>query len=159
MGVPALPIPTGGATHVFEIIAVLVAVQLVVGRKSIRIPKRWREISLGAGAGRERFTRGLLRFMRFLERFSRPRLALLFRHRFSNQLFGLSVILFCVAAFFAPPFSGLDTLPALGVVLISIAVLLEDFAFVLAGLAIGCAGIVLEITLGRAVADAIKDLV
>ena len=32
LGVPALPLPTGGATHVFEIIAVLLALQLIAGR-------------------------------------------------------------------------------------------------------------------------------
>ena len=32
LGVPALPLPTGGATHVFEIIAVLLAAQLIAGR-------------------------------------------------------------------------------------------------------------------------------
>ena len=29
LGVPALPLPTGGATHVFEIIAVVLALQLI----------------------------------------------------------------------------------------------------------------------------------
>ena len=32
LGVPALPLPTGGATHVFEVIAVLLAAQLIAGR-------------------------------------------------------------------------------------------------------------------------------
>ena len=32
LGVPALPLPTGGVTHVFEVITVLLAAQLVVGR-------------------------------------------------------------------------------------------------------------------------------
>jgi hypothetical protein len=35
-----------------------------------------------------------------------------------------------VGAFFAPPFTGLDTLPALGVVLLSLGVLLKDFLVV-----------------------------
>jgi hypothetical protein len=35
LGVPALPLPTGGATHVFEIIAVLLAAQLIAGRDTI----------------------------------------------------------------------------------------------------------------------------
>ena len=49
------------------------------------------------------------------------------------------------------PFSGLDTLPALGVVVVSVGVLLEDFAIVSLGLFVGVAGIALEIALGRAV--------
>ena len=39
LGIPALPLPTGGATHVFEIIAVLVALELIVGRKEIWLPR------------------------------------------------------------------------------------------------------------------------
>ena len=41
LAVPALPLPTGGATHVFEVIAMLVALQLIVGRRQIWLPARW----------------------------------------------------------------------------------------------------------------------
>src|SRR3954469_24700196 len=41
LGVPALPLPTGGATHVFEIIAILLALQLIAGREKIWLPQRW----------------------------------------------------------------------------------------------------------------------
>lgn len=157
LGVSALPIPTGGATHVFDVIAVLVAAQLVIGRDEIWIPRRWRGLPL-AGDKQKRFLHALLKAMRWLERFSKPRFAFLFDHRLSNAIFGLVVIAFTAGAFFAPPFSGLDTLPALGVVLISLGVLLEDFAIVVAGVVIGVGGIVAEITLGKAAADAIKGL-
>ena len=42
LGLPALPIPTGGATHVFEVIAVLLALQLIAGRDEIWLPEKWR---------------------------------------------------------------------------------------------------------------------
>ncbi len=54
LGVPALPIPTGGATHVFELVAMLIALQLIAGRKEIWLPQRWRKLGL-AGGKRERF--------------------------------------------------------------------------------------------------------
>src|SRR5690242_791728 len=41
LGVPALPIPTGGVTHVFELVAVLVALQLMAGRNELWLPRRW----------------------------------------------------------------------------------------------------------------------
>ena len=154
---PALPLPTGGATHVFEIIAVLVALQLIAGRDQIWLPERWRRIQL-VGPNRERFLRGLLRFIRFLERFSKPRFRFLFDHRLSNIVFGLLVVAGAVAAFVAPPFSGLDTLPALGVVLISLGVLLEDILVVLLGLIAMAAGVILEIVLGRAAVKGISSL-
>ena len=80
LGVPALPLPTGGVTHVFEVIAVLLALQLVLGRDDIWLPKRWRGLQL-AGASQQKFLSGLLKVIRWLERFTRPRARFLFEHR------------------------------------------------------------------------------
>ena len=158
LGVPALPLPTGGATHVFEIIATLVALQLVAGRDKIWLPARWRKVELGGGGGRTRFLVGLMKVIRWIERFSRPRLRFLFDHRASNAVFGLLVIAGALGAFLAPPFTGLDPLPSLGVVLLSLGVLLEDFAVVVLALVAGGAGILLEIVLGSAAVRGIGHL-
>src|SRR5215210_1330771 len=48
MFVPALPAPTGGITHVFEIITIIIAAQMVIGQRALWIPKRWRNRELGA---------------------------------------------------------------------------------------------------------------
>jgi hypothetical protein len=157
LGVPALPLPTGGATHVFEIIAVLLALQLIAGREHIWLPDRWCRLEL-AGPRQQRFIAGLRKFIGFLERFSRPRLTFLFEHRLSNIVFGLLVIAGSAGAFLAPPFTGLDTLPALGVVLVSLGVLLEDFLVVVVGIAVGVAGVLLEIVLGKAAVKGIGSL-
>jgi hypothetical protein len=157
LGVPALPLPTGGATHVFEIIAVLLAVQLIAGRDHIWLPERWRRLEL-ASPRQRRFIAGLMKMIRRLERFSRPRLRFLFDHRLSNIVFGLLVIAGCAGAFLAPPFTGLDTLPALGVVLLSLGVLLEDFLLVVLGVAVGIAGVFLEIVLGKAAVKGVGSL-
>lgn len=149
LAVPALPLPTGGATHVFELIAILAAAQLLVGRDRIWLPKRWRGIQL-VGERRERFLRGLLKLIRWLERFTRPRLVFLFDGRTRNAVFGLLVIAGSAAAFLAPPFTGLDTLPALAVVLLSLGVLLKDALIALLALLAGTAGVILEIVLGAA---------
>lgn len=149
LGVPALPLPTGGATHVFEIIAVLVAFQLIAGRDEIWLPRRWCKVEL-VGEKRTRFIAALTRLIRRLERLSRHRLAFLFDRRVTNALFGLLVIGGSVAAFLAPPFTGLDTLPALGVVLLSLSVLLKDVAITLAALVVGATGVALEVILGAA---------
>ena len=157
LGVPALPLPTGGATHVFEAIAVLLALQLVAGREEIWLPRRWRQMEL-AGPRQQRFLNGLMKLIRWLERFSRPRLRFLFEHRLTDVVFGLLVIVLSVAAFVAPPFSGLDTLPSLGAVLLSLGVLLEDALVVGAAIVVGVAGIVLEIVLGSAAVNGISSL-
>jgi hypothetical protein len=157
LGVPALPLPTGGATHVFELIAILLAVQLIAGRDHIWLPQRWRTLVL-AGGRQERFIVALLRMIRRLERFSRPRLRFLFEHRVSNIVFGLLVIGGSAAAFLAPPFTGLDTLPSLGVVLLSLGVLLEDFVLVVVAVVVGVAGVALEIVLGSAAINGLGKL-
>jgi hypothetical protein len=157
LGVPALPLPTGGATHVFEVIAVLLALQLIVGRDEIWLPQRWRRLQL-AGGRRERFIAGLMKMIRRLERFSKPRLRFLFDHRLSNIVFGLLVIGGSAGAFFAPPFTGLDTLPSLGVVLLSLGVLLEDALLVAAAIVVGVCGVLLEVVLGSAAINGIGKL-
>ena len=158
LGVPALPLPTGGATHVFEIVAMLVALQLVAGRDKIWLPKRWCKLELGTGGGRTRFLMGLTKAIRWIERFSRPRLRFLFDHRASNTVFGLLAIAGSLGAFLAPPFTGLDTLPALGVVLLSLGVLLEDFFVVVLAVIVGATGVLLEIVLGKAALSGIRKL-
>jgi hypothetical protein len=158
LGVPALPLPTGGATHVLEIIAIVVALQLVAGRDKIWLPKRWCMVELGTGGGRTRFLNGLTKGIRWIERFSRPRLRFLFDHRASNTVFGLVVIAGSLGAFLAPPFTGLDTLPALGVVLLSLGVLLEDFFLVVLAVVVGAAGVLLELVLGKAALSGIRKL-
>ena len=157
LGVPALPLPTGGATHVFELIAMVVALQLVAGRDRIWLPRRWLRVELG-GPRQQRFVHALLRLIRRLARLSRPRLRFLFGHRLSGVVFGLLVTGGALAAFLAPPFSGLDTLPALGVVLVSLGVLLEDALVVGLGLAAGIVGIALEIVVGAAAVHGLGSL-
>jgi hypothetical protein len=157
LGVPALPLPTGGATHVFEIIAALLAAQLIVGRDQIWLPQKWCKLEL-AGPKQQRFITGLMKLIRKLERFSRPRLRFLFQTRVSNSVYGLLVLGGTAGAFLAPPFTGLDTLPALGVVLLSLGVLLEDVIVVAVGLVVGVAGVLLEIIVGSAVVHGVSSI-
>jgi hypothetical protein len=157
LGPSALPLPTGGLTNVFEVIAVLLGLQLIAGRDEIWLPERWRKREL-AGDKQQKFLTGLMKTIGRIERFSKPRFTFLFNHRLSNIVFGLLVVSGSVAAFFAPPFSGLDTLPALAVVILSLSVLLEDFAFTIVALVIGVVGVSLEIFLGKAAVDALGGL-
>lgn len=157
LGVSALPLPTGGATHVFEIVAMLLAVQLIAGRDQIWLPERWRQLRL-AGPKQQRFINRLMKTIRWLERFSRPRGRWLFGHRLSGIVFGLVVLALTVTAFFAPPFSGLDTLPAIGVVLLAVGVLLTDYVLAIGGVVVGSLGVVLVIGFGSLVLKATRSL-
>jgi hypothetical protein len=147
LALSALPLPTGGVTHVFELIAMLLALQLIVGRRHVWLPERWRQRELGS-ATQKRFRETFLRRLRWVERRSRPRLGFLLSQRPSNVGFGAVVLVLTVFAFVAPPFTGLDTLPSLGVVLISLGVLLDDALLALIGLVVGAVGAVLVLFLG-----------
>jgi hypothetical protein len=143
---------------VFEIVAMLLALELIAGREQIWLPQRWRRLEL-AGEKQQRFIAALMKMIRRLERFSRPRLRFLFDRRLSNIVFGALALGGSLGAFLAPPFTGLDTLPALGVVLLSLAVLLEDFLIVVAALIVGVAGVALEVILGSAALGGIEKLI
>jgi len=149
MAFPALPIPTGGISHVLEIITMLLALELIAGRREVWIPDRFANREL-MGITNKKFQRALLRRIRWLEKFSRPRLARLVERRTVRMLYGLTVLGLTVTAFLSPPFSGLDTVPSLGVVVVSLGVLLRDVVIAFVGAAIGAAGVLLVIALGRA---------
>jgi len=157
LAIPALPLPTGGVTHVFELIAMLLALDLIVGRRPVWPPERWRRRELGP-ATQKRFSEVFLRRIRWLERHSRPRLRFLIDHPLRGQVYGLLVLGLAVAAFVAPPFTGLDTLPSLGVVVLSLGVLLDDGLVAVAGVVIGAAGIVAELFLGSLALKGIRSL-
>jgi hypothetical protein len=158
LALPALPLPTGGATHAFELIAILLACELIAGQKSIWLPRRLRGVNLDGERG-QRLLSGLIRLTRRLERMTRPRFASAFGGRASNVLFGALVIVGAAAAFAAPPLSGLDTLPSLSVVVLSLGVLFEDALLVVAAIALGAAGIGLDIILGAAAISALAAIV
>jgi hypothetical protein len=63
LGVSALPLPTGGATHVVAIIAVLLGLELIAGRDQIWLPQRWRKLEL-AGDKQQRFIAALMKAIR-----------------------------------------------------------------------------------------------
>lgn len=150
MALPALPIPTGGLTHVTEFLTIIGALQLMAGRRTIWLP-RWatRKVDVGklmSGKG----GRKLISVIKWFERWSKRRWSGLLVTKPILSLLGTIVLIYALAAALAVPFSGLDTLPALAVVTISLGMILEDSLIVLAGVLIGIAGIGVEIAIGGA---------
>lgn len=155
MALPALPIPTGGVTHVTEIITMLLCLEMIAGRGSPWLPKRWLAMDVGRilsgkAAGK------LIGFIGWFERRSRRRWSRTLQPKPVLSLIGIIMLIFTAAAFVAPPFSGLDTLPSLGVVLMSLALILEDGLLLAAGILVGMGGIGLEIAAGTALYDGFK---
>jgi hypothetical protein len=157
LAVPALPLPTGGVTHVFEVIAMLLALELIVGRRRVWLPDRWRAKEIGMPT-RERFAKTLLPRIRWIERHSRAHLGFLLDHRLAGIVYGAVTLVLVVTAFVAPPFTGLDTIPSIGVVLISLGVLLEDPILGGIGFVVGAAGVLIVFLLGREVVDLVSGV-
>jgi hypothetical protein len=157
LAVPALPLPTGGVTHVFEVIAMLLALELIVGRRKVWLPERWRAREIGMPT-RERFGTTLLPRIRWIERHSHAHLGFLLEHRVAGIVYGAATLVLVVTAFVAPPFTGLDTIPSIGVVLISLGVLLQDPILGTIGFVVGAIGVLIVFILGREVVDAIRGL-
>lgn len=152
MAVPALPLPTGGVTHVFEVITVLLALEMIAGLRKFWLPKKWQATKLGPIL-QSRAVGIILRRIRWFEKWSNPRMRAFFEHTLGLRLLGLLIIVLTVFAFIAPPFSGLDTLPALGVVVVSLSIILDDAVILLLGTIIGGAGVALVIGLGTALVN------
>jgi hypothetical protein len=145
----ALPLPTGGVTHLFELIAAIVVAQMVLGREELWLPRRFRDHELGKTMTGKAIPR-ILKVVRWFERWARPRLARVLDLQLVKSLLAVFLLVFVVAAFVAPPFSGLDTAPSLGVVMVCLGIIFGDVIIVSLGLLVGAAGIVLVIVLGEA---------
>jgi hypothetical protein len=148
LAIPALPVPTVGLTHIFEIIAMLLALQVMIGRKTLWLPDKWKRLKLGSIV-ETKVLPTLIKYIRKIENYSKPRLNGVISNKASFSLFGVLVFVFSLVAFLAPPFSGLDTLPSLAVILLSLGIILEDAIVYLAGIVIGSVGLLLVIVLGE----------
>jgi hypothetical protein len=156
MFLPALPLPTGGLTHVFEAIVVLLGLQMVVGLKTIWLPQRLKDRPLGETLTGKAIP-SIANRVGWFEKRSRPRGSWLLSQTWFDRVVGLVLVAFAIGAAFAPPFSGLDTLPALGAVVVCLGVILGDLLILGAGAVIGLGGIGLILTVGTAVVHFVKS--
>lgn len=152
MAVPALPIPTGGITHVFEIIAMLLAGEMILGLKAIWLPERWRKLRPGKLMEKKAIPK-LVSLISWFEKRFKPHHKSTFEVSFVSRFIGLLLIGFTVTAFLAPPFSGLDTLPSLGVVIICLSIILDNLLLMLIGAIVGSLGLALILELGKIIVN------
>lgn len=158
MALPALPIPTGGISHIFEIIAVTIAAQMIVGKEQLWLPQKWRKKEISDKVQKAMIV-PLLKFIRFFEKFSKPRLGGLINTKVFTSLIGLVIVVFTAAAFISPPFSGLDTLPAMGVVILCLSIILKDITLVILGSVVGSVGIALIASAGFAITKVVEHII
>jgi hypothetical protein len=153
----SLPIPTAGVTDVFSVVTVLFALQMMIGKNSLWLPKRWSKMKLSKTVT-GKLLPGLMKLVSRLERVSRPRLLWVFKGKTSDFLLGLIVLSFAIASILAPPFSGLDTLPSMGIVILSAGILLKDGAITIAGVVVGLLGILLQVVFGKVIIELFKSI-
>lgn len=133
MFIPSLPIPTGGITHLVLLPVVCIAsIEMMFGRRTLWFPWFITRIKLGDSILHKALP-FMIRRIKWFEKFSRPRLSGYMNNIASRSLTGVIIFLLAVGAFIAPPFSGLDTLPSLGAVIISLALILEDMILYIVG--------------------------
>lgn len=157
MIIPALPLPTGGITHVFEVFTIILSLPVVVGCRSFWMPGFIARRQLG-NVTTGKLIPAIMKIVRRLERFSRPRGRLFMQALPIRVITAIVIIGLAVAAALAPPFSGLDTFPALGAVIITLGIILDDILFVIIGIVLGITGIGLVIFLGAQAVHLIHHL-
>src|SRR5919106_3895912 len=74
MALPALPLPTGAVSHVLEVVTMLLALELIIGRTEVWIPKRFHDRELKSLTN-PKFRDTLHKRLRWFEKFSKPRMA------------------------------------------------------------------------------------
>ncbi len=149
--VPSLPFPTGGVTTFILLPATIIAgLQMALGRRTLWLPAIIRDQSI-KGKLATKALPYLLKRVKSIERFSKRRMHRVMQQRLTRFIIGIVIALLAIAALVAPPFTGLDTLPSLGGVLISLAIIFEDLAMAIIGFLVGLIGVAVLVLFSGAV--------
>lgn len=153
----ALPVPTGGITHILQIAVLIIAAQALVGRDHLWIPEKMGGIKID-GPIKTKVMPTLVKFLKKAEsksgkaKFKSDNIGKL------NLIGSLLIIIFTFGAFFAPPFSMLDTLPSIAIIIISLSLINHSKRSFSTGLVIGSCGLILEIFFSATVIALIKTI-
>jgi hypothetical protein len=145
LAIPAfIPILPPGTSGVLGALMSIVALQMLFGLKQPWFPKRWRNKVLSPKVVQALQTRGVA-ILRQIERISHPRGRRFTRNGVILRLSALVVI--ALALVLSSPMPFMNTLPALGVLLIGVGLANHDIYFLSAGWLIGTA-VALIVVLG-----------
>lgn len=151
----ALPVPTGGITHLFQVLVLIIALQILMARKYLWIPKRMYGIRLD-GKFKNLVMPKLIKFIKKIEpSHNSPK----FKPANNGKLDAASALMimaFTLGAFFAPPFSMLDTLPSMAVIFMALSLISRAKKPFIFGTLIGALGLVLEIFFSAVVIELVK---
>ncbi len=131
LAIPAfIPVLPPGTSGVFGLLMCLVALQMLIGRPQPWLPARLRNRRLAPDTVKRLQNQGVA-LLRKLERFSYPRGRWLVRNGILLRWNALVVIF--MALVLSSPLPFLNTLPALGVLLIGVGLINHDSYLILAG--------------------------
>jgi len=145
LAIPAfIPVLPPGTSGVLGALMTLVALQMLFGLKQPWFPHRWRQKVLSSRTVQALQTQGVA-LLRKVEKISHPRGRRFIRNGLILRLSAIVVI--TLALVLSSPMPFMNTLPALGVLLIGIGLANHDIYFLSAGWLIGAA-VVLIVILG-----------
>ncbi len=131
LAIPAfIPVLPPGTSTVLGLLMSLVALQMLVGRSQPWVPQRWRRKRLAPTTVNRLQTQGVA-LLRKVERITYPRGRWLVGNGFFRRWNALVVIF--MALVLSSPLPFLNTLPALGVLLIGVGLLNHDGYLLIAG--------------------------
>ena len=133
----ALPLPAVGIATVMSVPILFIAGQLAIGKRTPWLPEKLarKEIELDS---LRKVINTILPWLEKIEHLIRPRITL-FSTRIGCRLIGL-VMMICACSVALPiPFS--NTIPSMGIVLMSLGLLERDGVVILAGMVVGAIGV------------------
>jgi hypothetical protein len=137
--ISALPLPTGGISHVLVGLGMLVSAQQVIGFKTIWLPNFALDYKAN-WMSNEKVILSLKSFLEGIEKRLSGKKNLLIVNSNFQRIIALLTFFCMFLAFFAPPFTGLDTLPSVGAVMLGLCLITEDIKLFWLGLVAGMLG-------------------
>ncbi len=139
----ALPLPTGGLTHVFQLVVMLISLEIMRGLPTTVSTNKYQNVPLSFFS-HPKVQSAVLKICEFFDRLAGHQAPQFFQQVRIRVITGGLIFVFSIGAFVAIPFSNLDTLPSLGVVCLGMSLLYKDWLFWVIGIVIGVIGTALN---------------
>lgn len=127
----ALPLPAPGYSVPFGILIALLALQWIWGSQEPWIPTSWRSKGFDRHQV-QKLIKASIPWLKRMEAVSRPRLRWVCNSPASRWIFGAAILLMAISMII--PIPGTNTLPAMGIFVVSFGLFDDDGAIVLGGL-------------------------
>jgi hypothetical protein len=141
----ALPLPAAGYSTVLSIPLFIIGLRLLCGYHTLWMPTVWRDKPFRPEQFSRKVIDGMLRLIQFVERLTKPRLVSFARSHGIRMV--LSVLIMALACSMFLPVPGTNTAPAFGIFLMGFALLEDDGAMLLIGMAASLVALVISLAI------------